>query len=256
MTREQYIKNSLELNVFYARIFKEHCVALSAAQKNGETRVQALDRFKVRFELLLTASLEEGLGLIDKDLIENNCFVTPYTYFLEQITQNICGASVNHRITGLETERLQRREPIAAGKLPMVYERALRLNSDGEEISKDLAGLIQNILNEIIKGKIYSSLYPSIYECVILELNRYQKVLNALKQDIAFDHCDADAAKIMQTYAEYIRGALDPKEYQDTEKAHNFASEFVQCAFDVPRFLKANTDFSKICSGIDRKIYC
>lgn len=253
MTREQFIKNSLELNIFYARIFKEHCVTLAIAQ-NGQARIQALNRFKVHFEMLLNASLEAGLGLIDKIFIDNNCFVTPYTYSLEQITQNTCGASINYRITNLETERLQKREPIAAGRLPMVYERALKLNSDGEKTAQGLAELIQNILNELSKGKVYSSIYPSVYECYILQLKQYQQALQALKQDKEFDYCDSDAVKIMRICAEHIRGALDPKESLDAEKAHNFALEFAQCAFDKSRFLQANLDFAQFVQELIEKL--
>src|SRR5690554_3101820 len=114
MTREQYIKNTMELNVFYARIFKEHCVALVSGQKNGDMRIlQSLDRYKVHFEMLLSAALESGLNLIEPRLIELNCFITPYTYSLELSTQNACGVSINHRISNLEMEKLAKPQPVA-----------------------------------------------------------------------------------------------------------------------------------------------
>jgi hypothetical protein len=255
MTREQYIKNTMELNVFYARIFKEHCVALVSGQKNGDMRIlQSLDRYKVHFEMLLSAALESGLNLIEPRLIELNCFITPYTYSLELSTQNACGVSINHRISNLEMEKLAKPQPVAIGRLPFAYERALRLNSDGEEIARGLCELLQNILNEIKKGRIYSCVYPSVYECNILELKRYQKAIEYLRQDKDMDWSDAQAVKIMQTNAEYIRGTLDPYEMQDINKANNFAAEFSQCVSDSQKFLKTNQEFSQFLQDLIEKL--
>ncbi|HEY8423259.1 MAG TPA: DUF2935 domain-containing protein [Clostridia bacterium] len=255
MTREQYIKNTLELNLFYSRLFKEHCIILAAAQRNGDMRfLQSLDRYKVRLEMLLNAAIESGLSLIDARYIERDCFVTPYTYSLEISSQNACGVSINHRITNLEIERLSKPQPIPAGRLPVVYERALRINADGQEISQGLAELVENILNEILRGRIYSCVYPSVYESIGLEIKRYQKALEALKQDKNIDFFDSDAVKIMQTNAQFIRGGLDPKESQDFEKANNFAQEFSKCGSDKESFLKVNAEFSQFTQDLIERL--
>ncbi|HEY8444249.1 MAG TPA: DUF2935 domain-containing protein [Clostridia bacterium] len=262
MTREQYIKQALELNIFFARIFKEHCVTLSAAQKHGDTRLlQALDRHKVHFEMLLNAALEEGFGLIDKKFIDRDCFVTPYTYSLELTTQSACGILINHKITNLEIERLNKPQSIPAGRLPVVYERALRINSDGEETAQGLAELMENILGEILKGRIYSSVYPSVYERYISELKKYQNAVRALKQDQDFDWFDADAVKAMRIYAEFVRNCLDFKEIEYSQKAHDIAQDFSQCESDREKFIKVNQDFSLLLKELiekllDKKLLC
>ncbi|HEY8389867.1 MAG TPA: DUF2935 domain-containing protein [Clostridia bacterium] len=256
MTREQYIKSTMELNVFFSRIFKEHCVTIAAGQRNGDMRVlQSLDRYKVHFEMLLSSALENGLNLIDPRLIELNCFITPYTYNCEQMTQSSCGISINHRISSFEIEKLNKPAPIAAGRLPYAYERALRLNTDGEEIARGLEELLTNILKEVKSGRMYSSVYPSVYECYILELNRYQKAIDMLRTDQKFFYFDEGAAKIMQTNAEHIRGMLDPCEMDDINKANYFAALFSECNKDNDqKFIEINEKFAEFLQDLIEKM--
>jgi hypothetical protein len=254
MTREQYIKGTMELNVFFARIFKEHCVTIAAGQKNGDMRVlQSIDRYKVHFEMLLSYALENGLNLIAPELINLNCFITPYTYNCEQSTQAACGISINHRISGLEMEKLNKPDPIAAGRLPYTYERALRLNSDGEEIARGLKELLINILKEVKSGRMYSSVYASVYECYILELNRYQKAIEMLRSDQKFSRSDEGAVKIMQSNAEHIRGTLDPVEMDDIHKANFFAGQFAEC-IDEQKFVEINEQFGQFVEDLIEKM--
>lgn len=256
MTREQYIKSTMELNVFFARIFKEHCVTIAAGQRNGDMRVlQSLDRYKVHFEMLLSSALENGLNLIDPNLIELNCFITPYTYNCEQSTQTSCGISINHRISSLEMEKLSKPAPIAAGRLPYTYERALRLNSDGEEIARGLNELLINILKEVKSGRMYSSVYPSVYECYILELERYQKAIDMLRTDQKFCNSDEGAVKIMQINAEHIRGTLDPAEMEEINKANYYAALFAESVSDgEQKFIEINERFAKYVEDLTEKM--
>src|SRR5690606_36544776 len=103
-------------------------------------------------------------------------------------------------------------------------------------------------------GKIYSSIYPAIFERNILELKRYQKAIEFIRQDNQLDYCDDHSIKIMQTNAEYIRGALDFKEEQDIQKANTFVIEFAQCVSDKEKFLKTNQEFAQFLQELIEKI--
>lgn len=248
MTRENYIKRTMEHNVFFARIFKEHCVTVaSCIQLNDMRIIQSLDRYKVHFEMLLLSSLEMGLGLIDKKILDSGCMVSQFTYACEQNTQNTCGISINHRISGLETELLAKPPIIAAGRLPSVYERALKINFDGIELAQGMTELLGNILKEIKNGKMYSFLYPSVFDCLIMQLTRFQNEKEFLKEDKGLIVFDTDAAKIMQTNAEYIRGMLDPCEMDSITQANHFAGEFSQICREptIEKFADVNSQFAQ-----------
>ncbi|NLB60994.1 MAG: DUF2935 domain-containing protein, partial [Clostridiales bacterium] len=87
VAREDFIRGSVELNLFFQRIMKEHLFFL-------ETNIQPVDaglktqakQLKTGFEELLAQTIRVANGVVSQDAIMSNEFVTPFTLKAEEVT--------------------------------------------------------------------------------------------------------------------------------------------------------------------------
>ncbi|MDP4094678.1 MAG: DUF2935 domain-containing protein, partial [Bacillota bacterium] len=87
LSREEYIRLSLELNLFFARIAKEHSIFLESGFMGKDTGfVQQADNFKVQFEGLLAETIALSNGVISPEVVMSGELVTPLTSSAEQVS--------------------------------------------------------------------------------------------------------------------------------------------------------------------------
>ena len=103
LSREEYIRLSLELNLFFARIAKEHSIFL----KNGFTGrdvglAEEADRFKVLFEGLLAETVALANGVISPEVATSGELITPLTLSAERVSEFYTGIQINQGLTQAE----------------------------------------------------------------------------------------------------------------------------------------------------------
>ncbi|MDF2840032.1 MAG: hypothetical protein K0Q99_804, partial [Clostridia bacterium] len=87
-TRESFIQKSLELNLFFLRIQKEHATFLEAGFTPANAdRARQADVFKRQYELLLRETIEVSNGIISPLVLQSGEIVTPFTLNAESVTQ-------------------------------------------------------------------------------------------------------------------------------------------------------------------------
>ena len=86
ISREEYIRLSLELNLFFARIAKEHSIFIEGAftAKDADLAREA-DMLKNQFEMLLAEAISLSNGVVSRASVESGEFVTPHTLAAEGI---------------------------------------------------------------------------------------------------------------------------------------------------------------------------
>lgn len=100
---EQYVKQSVELHLFFLRIMKEHALFMEAAfQGKDSSFIRTADNYKTEFEKLLLEAIKMGDRAVSRKVIESEEIVTPYTLKVERKTQNLTGININKNITLLE----------------------------------------------------------------------------------------------------------------------------------------------------------
>ena len=89
MNTDNYIIASLELHLFFARIMKEHALFLAAGFPCKDSSfIKQSDYYKNQFESLLQNVVRLSDGVISRDAIASNEFVTEFTLTTEMQTQN------------------------------------------------------------------------------------------------------------------------------------------------------------------------
>ncbi|MDR3318958.1 MAG: DUF2935 domain-containing protein [Clostridiales bacterium] len=230
MTREQYITDAVELNMFYSRILKEHCALDAAGLPPPVMRfVQSFERYKVHFEMLLGECLEI-ISHLPAAAREAGEMVTDNTAKCENKMRELYGVSENPRITALQAESISKPSAVPVGRLPIIYEHAVKLNGKGAELAKGLTELTQTVSESLRTGQAAAAFYPAECTHQILEAEQYLAGLRLLEKGGAVYGYNVSAVRFWterhKEHALVMRGDLDPSETADISLANGFAREF------------------------------
>lgn len=228
LSREEFIRYSLEYNLLFNRIIKEHFIFVIAFLSiKNPNEVQVLMSFKNRYEELLAEAVEIADQVVSKEAINSGEFVTKYTLDAEEKTQVFTGIPINTKITEAELMLRPGREinPMLEAKVSELNQKAITLTTQAINA--------KNTLDDAVKAcKIFTFSYPALLEHVIEEAEFYLEMLNMLQRKEAMDTI-IDAIKheifwnhIMEEHGKFIRGLLDPSENELIAKANSFADEF------------------------------
>lgn len=228
-SNQKYVVMSLELNLFFARIMKEHALLLEAGfTPTAAVFAKKADYYKTEFGKLLLNAVELGNGIISPNAINSGEIVTRYTLNAEKKTQQYTGIKIDQSITAKELNLKGSTNPRVTTEL---FNEVKQLNRTAINLVEDLIDFKEQVLAEIDRCNLFNTAYPSMVEHDTHEANTYLNNLTALeggrlsnlgniKQDKLFwDH-------IMMQHAEFIRGMLDPSEENLIDIADNFANDY------------------------------
>ena len=234
LTTAEYIKNSLETNLFFLRIMKEHILFASAALTLKDAdMVPKLMEVKKNFEDLLDEAITLAEGTVSAKDLSAGDVVTEFTYKAELKTMEYTGLPINTEITLREIRLLSypsNGRPADEKSVDMLNNRIITLLDATIKMQKDL-------LQKVLTCRMFIQLYPSMLEHVTREAEEYLQHLQMLqrREDInsGMDKAALQEAfwnDIMGDHGKFIRGMLDPTEAELIRIANGFADEFDQLA--------------------------
>ncbi len=230
MNREEFIQDSIGLNLFWARIMKEHCIFIEAGLPYKDMHLmQSYARYKVQFEMLLYETIEISCNL-PAGAAAAGMFLTEFTETAEIKTQALTGISINQRVTAAERSALERPRPMPVGKLPVIYDATRAINAKADTLTRGLMELQNKTLDEVLDGKLFTYSYPAAYMHMNDEAQDYLDSLEKLSMNESL-HQSACAVqgfwdKNMRQHAASIRGLLDPTEAAMFNRADDFVKEY------------------------------
>ena len=229
LSQEEYVVLSLELNLFFLRIMKEHALFLEAGftPKNADLAKLA-DNYKSNIEGLLQKAVSISNGVIRPNVLASGEIVTDFTLGAEQKTQNFTGIPINTNITSMEA-RLH--SGPRAQITPQMVSTVRSINRDAIRLVDGLIDLKQNVLNSMLSCTMFTVNYPLLIEHILREARLYRSYIQDLERGENIDNKDLRQTElfwdqIMLEHALFIRGLLDPAEDELVETANDFANEY------------------------------
>lgn len=231
LTAAEYVNQSINTNLFFLRIVKEHLIFAAAALTLRDARyVPVLMQAKNQFEELLNRTVSMANGIVTPQTLAAGDILTPYTYRAEVATQNYTGLPINTEITGREAE--------LANSSTTSNEAALeqQVNSLNQNIMSLLNSTIQTqtmMLNNVLSCRMFVNVYPLMMDHVTREAQHYLEHLQILQRRQSLKWEPKTAAegeafwnRIMAEHSSFIRGMLDPTESDLIGTANNFMGQF------------------------------
>ncbi len=226
---QDYVVYSLELHLFFARIMKEHSLFLEAGyvQKNQDF-IERADYFRTQFENLLGEVVNLSNGMIRSNVLESGEIVTEFTMDAEKSTDFYTGISIDTEITALEEEL---RCCDFSNITPQTSEEVTRINQMAIELLNGLIELKEDTLDGMLSCNMFTVNYPLLIKHILREAELYRSYVIELEDSGELDDKNRRDNElfwneIMMEHALFIRGLLDPSEYELVNTSNNLAEDF------------------------------
>lgn len=245
ISQQNFINQSLELNLFFLRIMKEHSIFLEASftPKNQDLIAQA-GAFKNVFTQLLFRTISLSESVISSEVLKSNEIVTKYTMDAEKATQSASGIIIDSRLTAIESSLSPGNNNQA---ISVLTEHVYTLNHHCIEATNMIIKFKTKLKNDVLSCKLYTTAYPALINHIINEAISFRDSLTKLqngaelytKKDLLEEEVFWDDKMADHSYT--IRGLLDPTEVQLFKISDNFGKDF-----DALKKEASNTDKSSL----------
>lgn len=232
MNNQRYVVLSLKLNLFFARIMKEHSLFIEAGftPKSSKLAKEA-DGYKRKFEDILLDTVKLSQGIIGQDILDSGEFFTDYTLSTERKTEYFTGIKINQKITMIELELHSIKHKQIK---PETIKNVKQINKKAKKLVDELIDLKMRVLDEMLNCKLFTTNYPLLIKHILREAELYRDYLIDLEngEDIeCFNNKDIKETElfwdqIMMEHALFIRGLLDPSEDKLIDTSDKFANEY------------------------------
>lgn len=249
ISRQNYVQQSLELHLFFARIMKEHSffLELGFTPRDASYTKQA-ETFRREFDRLLWEVVSISDGAVSTDVLKSGEVFTQYTVDAERASSFYTGINIPIEITQAEAGLLgSARYRVGA----MLEDRVYRINERAIELISQLIQFKTTILNNVLSCRMFTQNYPLLIDHIMREAKLYVSMVQRLQD--GGDLSDLDALEqeifwntIMAEHSKFIRGLLDPTEDDLFKTADNFGSEFDQLTKEAAAAMNNTVSFEKV----------
>jgi len=246
----EFVRQSLELHLFFGRIMKEHATFLEAGftPKNSNLSQQA-DELKMQFDSLLADVVSISNGIISQPVKNSGEIVTPFTLKAEIATQYYTDIPIQTSITQAELGLMGNGHFMAT---PMIEQRVFLLNQTAMNLIDAIIRFKVMILSDMLSCKIFTTNYPLLIDHILREAILYLKMVQRLQNreelNLEKEALEQESFwnRIMAEHSKFIRGLLDPTEEALIETADNFAHEFDELTKEAQEAMEKAMPISKV----------
>ena len=229
---QDYVVDSLELHLFYARIMKEHSLFLKAGfTPPGAAFARESEMFLRRFEAILSRAISLSNHIVRRCVLDSGEAFTRFTDKAECQTQRLTGIAIDRQLTA--------RAMCLSGSdcgaelciAPSLGAQVCRLNRDALAQVEGLISLKERILKQVCSCCLFTVNYPLLIEHILWEARLYRtrlRELEGMKDCGCPEGCGDEEFwnRIMMEHALFIRGLLDPCEEVLIASANGFAGDY------------------------------
>jgi hypothetical protein len=225
LSLSEYITISLDTNLFFLRIMKEHAFFLEIAFMQKEDRcIDKAKYFRESYESLLSEAADMAPGRVSRKAVKSEQFVTCHTMEAEEVTSCFTCIPFNMSITRKELSLSpnDRRRPLSEQAVTSLNKRAYKLTLEFIEFKEML-------LNRVLDCSMFMATYPLLIDHITKEARLFAKRLDTLLRGMHFR--DLLGQEIfwnerMEEHMEFVAGLLDPTEEPLICDARNLAKLF------------------------------
>jgi len=230
LSNHEFIRQSLELNLFFMRIMKEHAFFIEAGfSLKDQSLAQQADTLKCEFTSLLAEAIMLSDGVISPEVLSSGELVTKFTCDAERATEFYSGIQLDTQLTHMELS-VDNNLNLAISSL--LIDQVSALNQKAITATTALVDYKSKLLQDILSCKIFTFNYPLLIDHILQEARFYLKILYQLQNrqvvNILEDIIDQEKFwnPIMAEHAKFIRGFLDPTEVALFDTANRYGKVF------------------------------
>lgn len=229
ITQREFVTFSLDLNLFFLRIMKEHSLfmELDLTPRDKALGAEAAN-MRAAYDKLLSEAIELANENVSQKTLESRQLVSQYTMEAERLTNFYTGVPIDMKLT----ERELRLIPAGTGFDSALVQRLESLNTRAYQQTAALADVKAKVLNDVLTCKMFTHSYPLLIDHILREARFFMQMLTMLMQGETIQGREDIITqeifwnRIMAEHSKFIAGLLDPTEEALIEKARAFGKEF------------------------------
>ncbi len=249
LSDREFITMSIDLNLFFLRIMKEHSLFLQLGftPKDSASGEEAA-AFKTGFENLLIQATNLANGNVSRAAVDSQQITTPYTLEAERLTYFYTGVPINTSLTQQEAMLNPYDRPISAEMVQAVE----MLDRRAYQLTAALAKFKEELLTNVRSCKMFTMNYPLLIEHILREAHFFMDMLVALvhRNDITTQEGLIDQEvfwnRIMAEHSKFIAGLLDPSEEALIDAARNFGKQFDALTTQATQATRQTMDIANV----------
>lgn len=250
LSSSEFIRQSLGLHLFFARIMKEHSFFLQVGfTPRDMSFTQRADAFRREFDGILGEAIPLADGVVNPAVLQSGEVITPFTLDAELATIFYTGVQIPTELTRAEAElegggKIPP-DPVLEGRVSALNERAINATTELIEFKAE-------ILSDVLSCQMFTFNYPLLILHILREAELYLQQLRRLQKRKGIN-LERDAFEIeffwnrqMAEHAKFIRGLLDPTENDLIKQAHNFGKEFDRLTEEAKEAIDSTAPWDKV----------
>ncbi len=227
---QNYVTDSLEQHLFFARIMKEHALFLKAGFMPPACEFsQRSGQLMQKFEALLSRTASLADCAVRCKVLSSGETVTEFTDCAERKTACLTGIDIDRGITA----RTMKLKGYGGGfnVTPALKNSVRQLNREALQALDCLIAFKEEVLKNVSSCTMFTPNYPLLIEHILREARLYRSHLLRL-EGMGTSGCqelrDSELFwnRIMMEHALFIRGLLDPAENELVDTANGFAKDY------------------------------
>jgi hypothetical protein len=230
ISQKEFITMSLDLNLFFLRIMKEHSFFLEIGFTPRDKQLaERAGMFRHRFEQLLAKATALANRNVSAKALNSQQITTQYTLDAERLTSFYTGIPFNLDLTRQE----QMLQPADSGMAGTQMENAVEdLDRKAYQLTAELVMFKEQLLASVRSCKMFTVNYPLLIEHILREAKHFMNMLAILvRRESIASHISLLNQELfwnrqMAEHAKFIAGLLDPSEEALIETARMFGREF------------------------------
>ena len=249
LTRREFVMMSVDLNLFFLRIMKEHSLFLELGfmPKDKSFGEQAAE-FRRGFERLLSEAVALADGNASGAVLSSRLAAPQYTLEAERLTNFYTGVPIDSAITRRELAL----QPAFAEPGPQMEEAAESLDRRAYQLTAELAGFKERLLADVRSCKMFTVNYPLLIDHILREAHFFMNMLVLLVRRESMNtpedliNQEVFWNRIMAEHSKFIAGLLDPSEETLIDSARMFGREFDGLTAQAAEATRQTMDIAKV----------
>ena len=253
ISQNEFITMSLDLNLFFLRIMKEHSFFLEVGfTPRDKDMAERARMFRERFEQLLSEATALANGNVSANLLTSNQATTQYTLEAERLTNFYTGIPFNLELT--RRERMLR--PTGPGVQDAQLEGEVeRLDRRAYQLTAELVNYKEQLLRSVRTCNMFTVNYPLLIEHILREARHFMNMLLMLVRRESINRPEDLISqelfwnRQMGEHAKFIAGLLDPSEEALIETARMFGREFDELTVEAEQVSRHAMDIANVTAN-------
>jgi len=250
LSSSEFIRQSLELHLFFARIMKEHSFFLEIGFTPKDSNyIHQADAFRMEFDKILAEAISLSNCVVSNDVLQSGEVVTPYTLKAEMASAYFAGLNIPINLTQAESALMGNTSQVYN---PMLEQKVFMLNQRAIALTNCLAQYKTKLLSDVLACRVFTANYPLLIDHILREAKFYiqlvQRLQNREEINLEKEAYEQETFwnRIMAEHSKFIRGLLDPTENDLINTANNFGNEFDKLTQEAKEAMDKTLPISKV----------